>query len=138
MAQRAQKPGRRRQGVALPPLAVGHVVLRVADVALAAAFYQRLGLRPVWLRDDLSILELRGGTHLLLFRRTTKQRAGRAAPFDLMAGDLDAVHARADEHGLAPARIAHEPRSGHRFFTIRDPDGNRLTVYSSHTEGRAV
>ncbi|HEX5052382.1 MAG TPA: glyoxalase/bleomycin resistance/dioxygenase family protein, partial [Planctomycetota bacterium] len=82
-------------------------------------------------------LELRGGTHLLLFP-TRKRRAGRAAPFDLMADDLDASRARAVEHDLAPSAIEDDERSGHRFFTVRDPDGHRLTVYSSHTERRRV
>jgi len=135
---RPTKPTRRKAKQQLPALAVGHVVLHVANVTAAAAFYQRLGLRPVWRRDDMAILELRGGTHLLLFRRATKRRSTRPAPFDLMADDLAAAHANADTHGLAPSAIEHEQRSGHRSFSLRDPDGHRLTVYSSHTDGRPV
>jgi catechol 2,3-dioxygenase-like lactoylglutathione lyase family enzyme len=138
MPSRTKKPRSRKQRDPLPSLAVGHVVLRVANVRVAAAFYKQIGLRQVWLRKDLAILELRGGTHLLLFPSIGKRRARRAAPFDLMAEDLDATHATAHARGLAPASIDHEERSGHRFFTIRDPDGQRLTVYSSHTEGRPV
>ena len=29
-----------------PPIAIGHVTLRVSDVGLAADFYRALGLRP--------------------------------------------------------------------------------------------
>jgi catechol 2,3-dioxygenase-like lactoylglutathione lyase family enzyme len=136
MPAHTKKARSHKQRDRLPSLAVGHVVLRVANVKVAAAFYEQMGLRQVWLRKDLAILELRGGTHLLLFPGIGKRR--RAAPFDLMAEDLDATHATAHARGFAPASIDHEERSGHRFFTIRDPDGQRLTVYSSHTEGRPV
>lgn len=132
------KPKPRPRGALLPALAVGHVVLRVASVEHAAAYYGKLGLRTVWLRADMAILELRGGTHLLLFRTTAKRRARRDAPFDLMADDLDAAHSNARAHRLRPTAIAHEARSGHRFFGLEDPDRHRLTVYSSHTEGRRV
>jgi catechol 2,3-dioxygenase-like lactoylglutathione lyase family enzyme len=138
MPPRASKPRTRKQKAERPALAVGHVVLQVADTRVAAAFYQRLGLRPVCLSDDLAILELRGGTHLLLFPTASRRRARRKAPFDLMADDVDAAHAAAVAHGMSPSAIGHERRSGHRFFTLEDPDGHRLTVYSSHTEQRAV
>src|SRR5262245_17840098 len=118
MPVRASKPRRRRRAPQRPPLAVGHVVLRVANVESAAAFYQQLGLRPVWVRADMAILELRGGTHLLLFATAAKRRAARDAPFDLMADDVDAAHANAKACRLAPSRIQLEQRSGHRFFSL--------------------
>ncbi len=113
-------------------------MLRVASPERAAAFYERLGLRPVWVRPDLAILELRGGTHLLLFPSTRQRGTDREATFDLMADDLDAMHQRARRRRLVPSAIDSEERSGHRFFTVQDPDGHRVTIYSSHTEGRAV
>ena len=51
-----------------PPIAIGHVTLSVSDVGPAADFYRALGLRPILEREELAILELRGGTHLVLFR----------------------------------------------------------------------
>lgn len=121
----------------LPALAVAHVVATVRDVRVAAEFYRRLGLRPVWLRKGMAILELRGGTHLLLFPRQRGRRAATAS-FDLMAEDLDAAHAQAEANGLSPRPIEHQPRIAHRCFTVDDPDGHRITIYSSHTEGRPV
>ena len=59
-----------------PALAIGHVSLRVSDVARAAAFYEALGLRPVMKSPGLAICELRGGTHLMLFRARGTPRKG--------------------------------------------------------------
>ncbi len=117
---------------------MGHVVLRVPDPEAALAFYERLGLRPVWCAPHLAILELRGGTHLLLFPGGRRVAAGRDAPFDLMADDLASFRRRASAAGLRPSGIRHERRSGHRFFVVADPSGNRITIYSSHTDGRRV
>jgi len=122
----------------LPLFAIGHVVLHVASVKTSARFYERLGLRPVWSRDDMAILELRGGTHLLLFSGSARQRRAKKALFDLMADDLDAAHARAKRCGFRPSRIGDGAPGGHRYFTLLDPDRVRLTVYSSHTDGRRV
>ena len=125
-------------GPALPSFAIAHVVLRVADVRSSAAFYDLLGLRPVWREDGIAILELRGGTHLLLFPSKKREKGERTAPFDLMADDLAAAHASVMAVGLSPSAVGFEPRGGHDFFTVADPDGNRITIYSSHTEGRPV
>src|SRR5262245_32786060 len=122
----------------LPLFAIGHVVLHVANVKTSARFYERLGLRRVWIRDDMAILELRGGTHLLLFSGSSKQRPAKKAQFDLMADDLDAAHARAKRCGFHPSRISDGAPGGHLYFTLLDPNRVRLTVYSSHTDGRRV
>ncbi|MBL8751082.1 MAG: VOC family protein [Planctomycetes bacterium] len=134
------KPARRapRRRESRPPVAVGHVVLRVPDPEAAAAFYERLGLRPVWCAPHLAILELRGGTHLLLFPGGRRARSDRAAPFDLMADDLADFRGRTSAAGLRPSQTRLERRSGHRFFSVVDPAGNRITIYSSHTDGRRV
>jgi len=77
-----------------PLAAVGHVTLKVTDVPRAADFYSRLGLRMVTARDSMAILELRGGTHLLLFRARGTPRRGRIRSFDLMVDDVDTLRAR--------------------------------------------
>ena len=59
----------------LPAVAIGHVTLRVADPLLSAAFYEGLGLREILKRAEIAILELRGGTHLILFRAKRKPKA---------------------------------------------------------------
>ena len=49
-----------------PSFAVGHISLRVNDVEAEMAFYLDHGLREIVNRKDFGILELRGGTHLVL------------------------------------------------------------------------
>jgi catechol 2,3-dioxygenase-like lactoylglutathione lyase family enzyme len=121
-----------------PPIAIGHVTLRVADVPRAAAFYVELGLRPVMQKPSMAILELRGGTHLLLFKaqRSTRGRAVRS--FDFMVAEVDSLRMRLAESGVETTEPAEDEVSGHRWFQARDPDGHVLNIYSDHTEGRAV
>ena len=50
----------------LPAAAFGHFILKVNDIDISYQFYAKLGLRPVGRFPDLAIIELRGGTHILL------------------------------------------------------------------------
>ena len=49
-----------------PPVAVGHVRILVGDVGAAARWLETAGLRPIVKRDELAVLELRGGTHVVV------------------------------------------------------------------------
>jgi hypothetical protein len=77
------------------------------------------------------VLELRGGTHLVLVPGAPPDTA--EAPFDLMVEDLDATHGEWKARGLDPSPI--ERGRIHASFTLRDPDGYRVTVNSSHVIG---
>ena len=72
-----------------PKAAIGHVTLRVQDVQRSCAFYAQLGLRRVVEKEELAILELRGGTHLLLFRAKGKPKRGPIRSFDIMVDDAE-------------------------------------------------
>jgi catechol-2,3-dioxygenase len=47
-------------------LAVAHLVFKVADLQSSCQFYSNLGLPPFAIEEKVAIIELRGGTHLLL------------------------------------------------------------------------
>ena len=47
-------------------LAVGHLVFKVADLKRSCQFYSNLGLPPFAIDEELAIIELSGGTHLIL------------------------------------------------------------------------
>src|ERR1700678_4017338 len=47
-------------------LAVGHLVFKVADLRSSCQFYSNLGIPPFAIEEKAAIIELRGGTHLLL------------------------------------------------------------------------
>ena len=49
-----------------PPVAVGHVWLPATDVGVAERWLVSVGLRPIFADDSLAVLELRGGTHVVV------------------------------------------------------------------------
>ncbi len=119
-----------------PPVAVGHVRLNVVDVGAAARWLETVGLRPIVTMDELAVLELRGGTHVVVRRAEPSPEPGTGAPFDLMVDDIDAVHRDYAEKGLSPSPV----RRGriHDSFDLAGPDGWRFTINSSHAGGRPV
>ncbi len=121
-----------------PSVAIGHVTLRVSDLARSAEFYKTLGMRAIVERESLAILELRGGTHLLLFKAKSKPRHRVIRTFDLMVDDADGLRGALSARGVAVGPVRSDRLSGHRMFEVTDPDGHSLTVLSDHTEGRFV
>src|SRR5262245_61358751 len=85
---------------ARPALAVGHVEIYVRRVAPTAEFLVRLGARPIAMREDLAVLELRGGTHLVVMPRNSGSAVAIAPSFDLMVDDIEAAHKLCTELGV--------------------------------------
>ena len=119
-----------------PPVWVGHVVLESDRVEDSADFMSAIGMRSIFRGPGMAILELRGGTHLLIFPKG--KVPGGAGSFDLMVDDLHALQQRLCAEGFAPTEVERVPEVHHERFTVREPGGNVLTFFSSHVEGRAV
>jgi hypothetical protein len=119
-----------------PPVAVGHVRLPATDVAAAAQWLEFVGLRPIANMADLAVLELRGGTHVVVRKAEHRLEAGSPAPFDLMVDDIDAARSDYAAKGLGPSDISRGRI--HDSFHLMGPDGHDFTVYSSHARGRVV
>jgi catechol 2,3-dioxygenase-like lactoylglutathione lyase family enzyme len=119
-----------------PPVAIGHVSLRVTDIPQATKYFVTLGLRLIHQAQTIAVLELRGGTHLVLRPTSEPIQPGAKAPFDLMVDDIVKTRQEYGAVGMNPAEI--ETGMVHRWFTLVGPDGYELTVTSSHTSGRAV
>ena len=119
-----------------PRLAVGHVNLQVEDVGEACAFFVRHGMRDIFTGEDFGVLELRGGTHLVLSRATEKIEPGRKAPFDLMVDDIDEARAEFTSTGVNATDITRGRI--HDTFHIEGPSGYRFAVTSSHAGDREV
>ena len=117
-----------------PPVWVGHIHLTSARFDESETFLQTLGMRPIAKFENVAILELRGGTHLVLQRGD--DTTGGSADFDLMVEDLDATHASFEAKGLAPSAI--ELGRIHDSFTIDEPGGTRITFNSSHVSDLPV
>ncbi len=113
-----------------PPVAVGHVHLPVKSVPTTNAFLQELGLRPVFERETVAVLELRGGTHLIVEKSRKRIKPGTQAPVDFMVDDVKKARAKYAKMGLKPTRI----KSGriHSSFFIPGPDGWSFKIISSH------
>ena len=119
-----------------PRLAVGHVNLEVEDVGDAYAFFVRHGMRDIFRSEDFGVLELRGGTHLVLSRGRETIEPGRKAPFDLMVDDIDDARAEFTSTGVTATEITRGRI--HDTFHIEGPSGWRFAVTSSHAGDRAV
>jgi catechol 2,3-dioxygenase-like lactoylglutathione lyase family enzyme len=135
----------------LPAAALGHFVMKVANLRVSSQFYASMGLRPIGIFPDVAIIELRGGTHILLFPeadeapfRLTSSHLGQRAAFfkehiDLMIdgktrADLEAYRAILMKNGIPAGEIAEERFFGHDYFQMADPDGHGITVYTSHVD----
>ena len=119
-----------------PPVAIGHVSLLVSDVRTSTKYFLKLGLRSIHEAEKFTVLELRGGTHLILSTAEEKITPGAKAPFDLMVDDVEFARKKYDDLGMAPSAI----KNGkiHSGFTIVDPSGYEITITSSHAGDRAV
>ena len=118
---------------ARPAVAIGHVHLLVEDVVAAHEFFAGNGMREVLKRDDFTILELRGGTHLILEPAEDPIAAGQRTPFDLMVDDIDAAHAGFVANGATATEI--KRGNIHDSFTVQGPSGYVVPVNSSHVVG---
>jgi catechol 2,3-dioxygenase-like lactoylglutathione lyase family enzyme len=128
-----------------PAVGLGHMAMTVADLEASHRFYTSLGLRVMGKDDGMSILELRGGTHLLLFQKGGAGGGDAETPFDqpsaraidlMIAGrtreELEAFRSDLVAKGFAPDPIMGQRFFGHYVFKAKDPDGADVTVSTSH------
>lgn len=119
-----------------PPLSVAHIVLETDRMEPSAQFMRTIGMRPVFEGPEVSVFELRGGTHLILMLKNSV--VPRNAPFDLMVDDIRATHQLFSKLGLAPTPIEARPAIDHEVFCVREPAGHVITIFSSHVSGEPV
>jgi len=111
-----------------PPVWIGHIAMYSAKVAQTCEFMQRIGMRLVTSDDNFALLELRGGTHLIITNDAKSTLI--KGSFDLMVEDLDATHAQFTDWELEPGEI--ERGKIHDSFEIREPGGTIILFNSSH------
>jgi catechol 2,3-dioxygenase-like lactoylglutathione lyase family enzyme len=122
------------QQMGKPTIGVGHFKLRVSDIDRSVDFYVSLGMIETHPRmKNMAILDLRGGTHFLLFRAKTKPRAT-TLPFDLAVSDVKKLQLDLRERGFTVGPTVNDTWSYHKTFTCRDPDGHLLTFTSEHAD----
>ena len=130
-------------------LAVAHLVFKVADLKRSCEFYSNLGIPPFAIDGEVALIELRGGTHLLLMEAdqlaggdiaesvTGQFRKRLSERFDLMIkgkglDELKTYRLELVSRGIVAGEIPDEKFFGHHLFCIKDPDGNGITIYTSH------
>ena len=86
-----------------PLAALGHAYMSARDVEPAARRLEAVGVRPIVIREGLAVMELRGGTHIVI--RETKDEAQQEAPFDLMYDDIDQAHGLLARSGFEVTEI---------------------------------
>jgi hypothetical protein len=116
-------------------IALGHVFFAATDVAAAAQWFETLGLKAIASDPDYALLELRGGTQLVVTSVAYRRRDGATAPFDLMVDDIDAAHRDFIAKGLDPSPIRRDTL--HDEFRLVGPDGCAVTVMCATKECRA-
>lgn len=134
--KKTKKPAKSPKKDARPPVAIGHVRIETHEVSDTIDFFLKLGLRHIFRNEKFGVLELRGGTHLVVSKREKPVRKGTKAPFDIMVDDIDEAHAKYGKKGFEPSEIT--PGSIHSSFFIRSPSGHKLKINSSHAGKRAV
>ena len=117
-----------------PSVWVGHVAMHSELVNESSAFMQLVGMRLIAEGDEFAVLEMRGGTHLVLTSDAGSELL--KSSFDLMVDDLDATHERFTELGLKPGEI--ERGKIHDCFQLREPGGKMVTFNSSHVSDLPV
>ena len=122
------------ENIGRPAVWVGHVALRTADPVRSGDFMLALGMRGIFKGDDVWVLELRGGTHLILLRDAEATPGD--ADFDLMVEDLEAAHQSFRDRGYTATDI--ERGRIHDSFQITEPGGNRITFNSTHVEDHGL
>lgn len=120
----------------IPPVAAGHIRMNVPDVEDATDWFGGLGLREITRQDTFSVMELKGGTHLVLIASTDPVEKDAVAPIDLMVDDVAEWHAKSSDAGLNPSELT--SGSVHSSFYLPGPGGWRVKITSSHAGNRAV
>jgi hypothetical protein len=119
-----------------PMVGVAHVVLETDRMLESTRFMRTIGMRTIFEGPEVSVFELRGGTHLILMQKETVTSGN--APFDLMVDDIHASHRLFESLGLGPTAIEDRPAIDHQVFIIREPAGHLITIFSSHVSGKPV
>jgi catechol 2,3-dioxygenase-like lactoylglutathione lyase family enzyme len=108
---------------------INAVTLATADMGRSFAFYDALGFVVVAGGPDAPFTTYSAGAGFL-----NVQYDPQHAPVRSIWGrvifwvvDVDALHARAREHGYDPETVPSDAPWGERYFHLRDPDGHELS-----------
>ncbi|MBC80961.1 MAG: hypothetical protein CMQ33_09025 [Gammaproteobacteria bacterium] len=111
-----------------PEVWIGHVRMTTRALDESEAFMEEIGLRSIFHGEEIAVMELRGGTHIVLAQ--DKDSEPDKASFDFMVEDLNATYDQYVERGYSVSDI--EKGRIHNSFIVTEPGGNKIVVNSSH------
>jgi len=118
-----------------PSVALGHAFLKTSAPGATIQLFLDIGFRSIVIRDDFAVLEMRGGTHVVLQAAEVSEQLD-AIGWDLMVDDIDQTHTDYSGRGLKVSVI----RRGriHDNFDLTLPDGRLIEVNNTHAGDRVV
>ena len=119
-----------------PDLAIGHVSIKVDNVAETVKFYAKHGMREILNREDIGITELRGGTHIVIRPTEESVPDNQDAPFDFMVDDVDDSYSGFKADNREVTELARGDI--HDDFKVKGPSNYWYSVCSSHAGNNPV
>ena len=114
---------------------LGHIAIRVKDVARAKSFYISLGMKLIW--DDVDWCYLEAGTNkdgLALLGPRYKKAGPHFAFHFTDKREVEVAHSKLKDSGIQVGAL-HEHRDGTASFYLQDPEGNWLEMLYQPLEG---
>jgi catechol 2,3-dioxygenase-like lactoylglutathione lyase family enzyme len=107
---------------------ISAITLATHDMARSVRFYRALGFGLNYGGEDAEFTSFTVGSSYLNVCAASPERAlswwGRVI---FHVSDVDAVYARARDHGLNPQFAPRDASWGERYFHLTDPDGHELS-----------
>ena len=117
-----------------PAAAAGHLFMHAHPVPASVARLEAIGVRAIVKRDTFAVMELRGGTHIVV--REPKDGSPEQPAFDLMYDDIGEARVMFEKAGFKLS----ENKVGkvHTSFRATAPEGFEFQVLDSHVGSRIV
>lgn len=107
---------------------ISALTLATHDMERSVRFYRALGFQLHYGGETESFTSFTVGSSYLNIVKAADERAwswwGRAIFY---VSDVDALFARAEQHGLQPQFAPRDASWGERYFHLTDPDGHELS-----------
>ncbi len=129
-------------------LSPGHIVVLVENIKDSISFYEAIGLPAHMQLEHLAIIEMRGGAHILIMEKGSEASKGltpsqyggqdkeKNEAFDfLIKGntkeELELFRTELLSNGVEVSEL-NKGEFGHYLFSVTDPDGHNIYIYTSH------
>lgn len=107
---------------------ISAITLATHDMGRAVRFYRSLGFEPVYGGEAAAFTSFPAGDGFLnLIAQPPTKRWSWWGRFIFHVDDVDAVYARALDHGYRPEAPPRDAEWGERYFHLTDPDGHEIS-----------